>query len=241
MLKSLVRTALDTVLPPQCLACTERVETDGQLCAACFREADFITEPMCGQCGLPLAEPAPLCTACDWAPPSFRSARAALRYNPAAKRLILPFKYADRPEAAAGLARMLLRSGQTLLSSADLLVPVPLHRTRLARRGYNQAGQLAKSLGRLSGKPVSVDALVRLRATRPLAELDQIEREMALKGAIGIREGRKHLVVGLTILLIDDVLTTGSTASSCADALYAAGAAAVDVLAIARVADTETP
>lgn len=237
MLKSLARAAIDMLLPAQCLACTEPAPGDGQLCPRCFGQAEFITAPYCGQCGLPLAEPAPLCTACDWAPPVFRHARAALRYGPAAKRLILPFKYADRPEAAAGLARLLLRPGGELLAGADLLVPVPLHRRRLAARGYNQAGQLARALGRLTGRPVLIDGLVRLRATRPLAELDQHDREIALKGAIGVRPARVRLIAGRTILLIDDVLTSGATASSCAGALYEAGAMAVDVLALARVAD----
>ncbi len=239
MLKSLARAALDLLLPPQCLACSEEVPADGLLCVSCFVETSFITDPVCGQCGLPLAEPAPLCTSCDWAPPTFRSARAALQYNAAAKRLILPFKYADRPELAIGLARLLLRPGKELLARADLLVPVPLHRSRLAHRGYNQAGLLARALGRISGTKVMIDALVRLRATRPLSELDQTGRELALKGAIGIREGREAHIAGRTILLVDDVLTTGATASACADALYAAGAAAVDVLAIARVAEAE--
>ncbi|MCF3947911.1 ComF family protein [Acidiphilium sp. AL] len=239
MLKSLARATLDILLPAHCLACTEPVTGDGQLCAACFAEADFITAPFCGQCGLPLAEPAPLCTACDWDPPAFRAARAALRYGPAAKRLILPFKYTDRPEAASGLARLLLRPGADLLARADWLVPVPLHRRRLAARGYNQAGQLARALGGLTKKPVLIDALARIRATRPLAELDQHDREAALKGAIAVRRHRTAQIAGRTILLIDDVLTSGATASSCATTLHEAGAGAVDVLALARVADIQ--
>ena len=239
MLTFIARATLDILLPAHCLACTEPVSGVGQLCGACFAAADFITAPVCGQCGLPLAEPAPLCTACDWDPPTFRAARAALRYGPAAKRLILPFKYADRPEAASGLARLLLRPGADLLAAADWLVPVPLHRRRLAARGYNQAGQLARALGRLAQKPVLIDALARIRATRPLAELDQHERDAALKGAIAVRPNRSPAIIGRTILLIDDVLTSGATASSCATALYEAGAAAVDVLALARVADIQ--
>lgn len=237
LLKTWVRAAIDVLLPPHCLACSEPARGDGELCSACFAETEFIAPPFCGHCGLPLAEPAPLCTGCDWDPPSFRTARAALCYGTAAKRLILPFKYADRPEAAAGLARLLLQPGAALLARADLLVPVPLHRRRLAARGYNQAGQLARSLGKLAGKPVLLDGLIRLRATRPLAELDQHDREAALKGAIAARPARAARIAGRTILLVDDVLTSGATASACAEALHAAGAAAVDVLALARVAD----
>ncbi|SIR37399.1 MULTISPECIES: ComF family protein [Acidiphilium] len=237
MLKSLARATLDLILPAQCLACTEPAGGAGQLCAECFADAAFLTPPLCSHCGLKLTEPAPLCTACDWDPPVFRAARAALRYGPAAKRLILPFKYADRPEAARGLARLLLQPGAELLARADLLVPVPLHKRRLAARGYNQAGELARALARLTGKPLLIDALIRTRATRPLAELDQHDRAIALHGAIAIRPGRAAALHGRTILLIDDVLTSGATASSCAGVLYQAGAAAVDVLALARVSD----
>ncbi|MDD2875697.1 MAG: ComF family protein [Acidiphilium sp.] len=237
MLRSLARATLNILLPAQCLSCTEPAAGAGQLCVTCFAGTEFITAPFCGHCGLPLAEPAPLCTACDWDPPSFRAARAAMRYGPAAKRLILPFKYADRPEAAAGLARLLLRPGAELIARADVLVPVPLHKRRLAARGYNQAGQLARALGKLAARPVLIDGLIRTRATRPLAELDQHDREVALRGAIAVRPGRAAAIIGRTILLIDDVLTSGATASSCAITLYEAGAAAVDVLALARVAD----
>ncbi|MGC9271191.1 ComF family protein [Acidiphilium sp.] len=237
MLKTMVRAALDVVLPAHCLSCNEPVGGKGLLCGDCFAAAEFITAPFCGHCGLPLAEPAPLCTACDWDPPRYRAARAALRYGPAAKRLILPFKYADRPEAAAGLAALLLRPGAELLARAEVLVPVPLHRRRLAQRGYNQAGELARALGRRTGTPVLIDGLIRTRATRPLAELDQHEREMALRGAIAVRPSRQAGLAGRSVLLIDDILTSGATASACAEALYDAGAAAVDVLALARVAD----
>lgn len=240
MLKTLLRVTIETLLPSQCLACAEPASGPGELCGACFAGLDFITAPFCSHCGLPLAEPAPLCTSCDWAPPAFRAARAAFRYGPVAKRIVLPFKYADRPEAAGGLARLLLRPGADLLASADLLVPVPLHRRRLASRGYNQAGELARALGRLAGKPVGIDALIRTRATRALAELDQHDRELALRGAIAIRPGRESVVAGKSILLIDDILTSCITASTCADILYRTGAAAVDVLALARVADAET-
>ncbi|HQT60838.1 MULTISPECIES: ComF family protein [unclassified Acidiphilium] len=236
MLRQFARATLDLLLPPHCLACDEEVSAEGVFCTSCFGAARFITGPVCGKCGLPLEDPAPLCTGCDWAPPAFRAARAALVYNDAARRLILPFKYADRPERAAGLARLLLRPGAPLLARADLLVPVPLHRTRLARRGYNQAGLLARALGRMTGRDTLIDGLVRLRATPPLSELDQFGREQAMKNAIGVRKGRAAQFAGRTVLLIDDILTTGASASACAEALLAAGAAAVDVLALARVA-----
>lgn len=231
----------DALLPPHCLACGQTLGADaaieGMLCACCLDGTDLIVPPVCGQCGLPLAEPAPLCTGCDWDPPDFRAARAALRYGALAKQLILPFKYNDRPEAAAGLAALMLKPGAPLLGRADLLVPVPLHRRRLAKRGYNQAAQLARALSKHSGVAVLVDALIRTKQTPPLEGLDQDARIDALAGAIAVRPARRDVLAGRTVLLIDDVLTSCATASACARALLAAGAAAVDVLALARVAD----
>lgn len=231
----------DALLPPHCLACgtalTREAAIAGLLCAPCLDQAGLIRPPVCERCGLPLAEPAPLCTGCDWDPPAFRAARAALRYGGVAKQLILPFKYADRPEAAAGLASLMLKPGAALLGRADLLVPVPLHRRRLAKRGYNQAALLARALGRESGVPILADALARTRATPPLEGLDQEARGEALAGAIAIRQPRCAAIAGRGVLLIDDVLTTCATASACAQALLGAGAASVDVLTLARVAD----
>ncbi|HQT88273.1 MAG TPA: ComF family protein [Acidiphilium sp.] len=237
MMWTLARTMLDALLPAHCMACNEMVEQNGLLCEACFKATDFITDPVCRHCGLPLEQDNGLCTGCDWDPPRFRAARAALRYGPGAKRLILPFKYSDRPEAARGLAKMMMRPGAAMLAQADFLAPVPLHRRRLAQRGYNQAGLLAGALGHWAQRPVLIDALARIRATPALASLDHDARAQWMQGAIAVRAHRRAQIEGKIILLIDDVLTSGATASACADALLASGAAAVDVLALARVAD----
>ncbi len=157
-----------------------------------------------------------------------------MRYDDAAKRLILPFKYADRTEAAGGLAVLMLKAGAALLARADVLVPVPLHISRLRQRRYNQAALLANAIGRMARKPVIPDALVRRRATVPLGPLGFEARRLALQDSIAVRTkqlGGKH------ILLIDDVMTSGATAHECARILLLAGALRVDVLTAARVPD----
>lgn len=232
----------DGLLPPHCLICEAPVAGDGQLCASCFPQLNFISAPFCVCCGLGLpvaavADQAGRCLHCVLNPPAFGMARAALRYDQGAKKLILPFKYADRPEAAGGLARLMLRPGADLLQKAAVLLPVPLSRARLRERGYNQAGALARALGRQAGRPVLLDGLIRLRHTAPLEGLGAAERRRLLAGAIAVRPGREAGIEGRAILLIDDVLTSGATADSCARALLAAGAAAVDVLVLARVPD----
>ena len=164
------RALLDLLLPPHCVACNAPVDAPGLFCAECFRLTGFITEPFCARCGVPFAHAAlggaeHLCPGCRVAPPVFQRARAALRYDAQGRRLILPFKHADRTEFAAVLAPHMARAGAVLLREADLLVPVPLHRGRLFRRRYNQAALLAKAVGRIAGRPSLLDALVRQRAT----------------------------------------------------------------------------
>lgn len=233
---------LDMLLPPNCLACETTVEAEGQFCLACFRKAGFISAPICRQCGVPLphgqaAGPGGFCSVCIAMPPAFTQARAALRYDALSQRLILPFKHADRTEAARGLALLMARAGASLLAKADWLVPVPLHGRRLRLRRYNQSALLAAALGRIAGRPVLRDGLVRTRATMLLGPLGFGERRTELAGAIAVRERHISRLAGKAVLLIDDVMTSGATANACALALRNAGAARVDVLTAARVPD----
>ncbi len=159
--------------------------------------------------------------------------------------MILPLKYGDRVEVAVALAWHMARAGAALLRDADVLVPVPLHRRRLLRRRYNQSALLAWAIGRSQGLAVVPDAICRVRATEALAGKTRPERAATVEGAFALRPGRAAAIVGRGVLLIDDVLTTGSTAGACTAVLMAAGAAHVDLLVGARVeyapADTPLP
>jgi ComF family protein len=241
-LKPIGMAVLNTLLPPNCLACDAPVDADGQFCLPCFRQANFVSAPFCAQCGVPLPYAAAAgldgkCGKCEADPPFFTQARAALRYDELTKKLILPFKYADRSEAARGIAVLMARAGAALLDGAGLLVPVPLHISRLRRRRYNQSVLLAAALGRTHSLPVARDALVRQKPTAPLAGMGLDARRTELADAITVRPGRAALLQGKPVLLIDDVMTSGTTANACAIALLGAGAVRVDVLTAARVAD----
>src|SRR5665213_3975139 len=153
--------ALDLLLPPTCVLCSARVDAPGLLCGACFGELTAVGAPYCACCGIPFelawhAAQSGLCQRCIDAPPPFERARAALAYDTASRRLVLPFKHGDRIEFAPLLARFMALAGAELLRHADILVPVPLHRRRLFVRRYNQSALLARSLGRLAGRRVMV-------------------------------------------------------------------------------------
>lgn len=230
---------LDALLPPQCLGCGVVVESLGTLCPECWGGLTFISEPLCAACGLPFefeAGEGALCGACLGHPPAYRRARSVLVYDDASRPLILAFKHGDRTDAAPAYGRWMTRAAGSLLEGQDLVVPVPLHWTRLFIRRYNQAALLALAIGRESGLPVAPSLLTRKRRTPALGHLGPAARRRAIRGAFAVRPAEATRIRDQSILLVDDVFTTGATVSSCARALRRAGARAVDVLTLARVA-----
>ncbi|MGQ9369125.1 ComF family protein [Azospirillum sp. ST 5-10] len=237
-LARLAEAALDALLPPRCLCCGEIVDRQGGLCPTCWAGLTFIAPPLCACCGLPFAFAVPgeaLCGACVAAPPAFARARSVLVYDDASRPLVLGFKHGDRTHAARAFGAWLARAGAELLAEADLLVPVPLHRWRLFARRYNQAALLAQAVARVSGVPAAPDLLVRRRRTRSQGGLDREGRARNVAGAFALRPGRADRVAGRSVVLVDDVLTTGATVGECAKALTRAGAARIAVLTLARV------
>jgi ComF family protein len=230
--------ALGLLYPPTCIACQAATGAPHALCATCWSAIRLIERPYCERLGTPFAVDLgqPLLSPAAIAdPPVFVRARAVAEYDGTASLLVHQLKYGDRLELARALGGMMTRAGAQLLEQADAIVPVPLHRWRLWGRRFNQAMALASVVSAESGIPCDPFLLSRVKRTRRQVGLTKAQRQENLQGAFRVSTDAKARLQGKRILLIDDVLTTGSTANAASRALLRGGAASVDVLAFARV------
>jgi len=228
------RAVIDYALPPRCASCGEVIEEAGAFCPPCWKKLEWLGNEGCGCCGLPLlATEADTCGRCLAAPPKLARIRAAVAYDELPRDIVLNFKYGRK----VGLARTMARYMASLKGAWDcddpLLVPVPLHRWRLWNRGFNQSILVARELSRIWRIPTSHNVLRRTKKTKPLKGMSDRQRRNAVAGAFRVSDGSE--LAGRTVVLIDDVLTSGSTAEACAKALQRAGAARVELICWARV------
>lgn len=226
------RLALDFALPPRCASCGAITAEVDLFCGECWPQIHFLSGG-CQRCGQPLeATEADTCGACHADSGALDRIRAAVEYGDAARSIAIRLKYGRK----TGLARTMaayMRRPLAELSPEALLVPVPLHRLRLWQRGFNQAGLIAAELAKRAGNPTDMMLLQRVKRTPKLKGMSPAERRRAVSGAFALREGQK--VKGRSIILVDDVYTTGSTAEACARLLKRKGASRVELLAWARV------
>lgn len=237
MIGPLVSVGLNICFPPRCIACGKLTETANGFCTECFSAIQFIDAPLCLSCGFPFGFDLgveSLCGQCLHEAPPYDAARAVFQYDDATREMVARFKYQDRTQRAPIYGRMLARAGRDLIMQSQVIIPVPLHMKRLLQRKYNQSALLSFALSDHCALPVLPDGLLRVRYTTPQAGLTRPQRLDNVRGAFRVNHRYAQYLKSKSVLLIDDVITTGATIHACTKALKAAGAMKVHVLTLAK-------
>ncbi len=235
---------MDLAAPSLCLICVAPVGEPASLCLGCWQKLQQIDDPVCDALGTSFAYDqgeGSLSAAALADPPPWDRARAAVLFDETSGKLVHALKYLDRQEAGLLMARMMARAGRTLLAETDIILPVPLHRFRLWQRRFNQSAFLAQQISKASGRPWRSRLLLRSRRTRTQVGLERDERRKNVRNAFALTPEGLAEIAGKSVLLVDDVRTTGATAEACAQVLREGGAARVNLLSFALVPTPARP
>ncbi|WP_342069394.1 ComF family protein [Yoonia algicola] len=234
-----LQSVIRAIYPAQCVACDASTEDDFGLCAACWRETQFIGGLVCDKCGVPLPGEdhgeTVQCDDCMTIARPWDRGRTVLAYSGVGRRLVLALKHGDRTELAIPAARWMAQKIQDWGGIDTVFVPVPLHWLRLVRRRYNQSALLAQELAKVMDTTVCVDALVRTKRTATLQGHSRDARFAELEDAIVPNPKCKHHIASKHVILVDDVMTSGATLAASAEAAKIAGARKVSIVTLARV------
>jgi ComF family protein len=235
-MQSLIR----AIYPAQCLSCGALTDDDFGLCGPCWRDAGFIGGTVCDLCGTPLPGDsrgeAVHCDDCLTVARPWAHGRAVFLYQGTGRKLVLQLKHGDRTDLAQALGRWLANAARPIVQPESLVVPVPLHWSRLLLRRFNQSALLAQVAARALGLQTLPDALLRTRRTASMDGKGREARFAALDGVIAPHPARRARLKGRPVLLVDDVMTSGATLAAATEALHAAGAGPVCAIMLARVA-----
>ena len=219
-----------------CMCCERPIDSKMpySLCGHCVRIVQWVDGNSCSKCGKPLYNyGSDTCKDCSLSNREFKRGFTTVRYSRVERDIIHQFKYRDRSYYGEKLAELMYERILSEDIDADLILPVPMYKLKERRRGYNQAGLLARALARNLDKPYYPDLLIRNLDTRPMSSLGAEERKKNLEGAFSVDGDKAHIIKDKTILLVDDIFTTGSTVNACSEALRKFGAASVYVLTFA--------
>ncbi len=234
-----LQSVIRAIYPPQCVACDAQTEDDFGLCAACWTETQFIGGLVCDKCGTPLpgedSGEIVQCDDCMTIARPWDKGRSVLVYSGVGRRLVLGLKHGDRTDLAPTAARWMAHKFVNIPLLDPIIIPVPLHWVRLVRRRYNQSALLAQELGKVMNIAVCTDALLRPKKTNPLEGHSREARFAELTGAIMANPKRVDQIAGKTVILVDDVMTSGATLAASTEAAKGAGATNVSIVTLARV------
>lgn len=235
-----LETIIKLIFPPKCILCEKIVEQDNTLCEKCWEKIKFIKEPFCDKCSSPLeykVSDKVICTNCIKNKPLYIKLRSAVVYNSFSSKIIFRFKFYDKIYLKKFMAKTMVQSASDIIDKIDVIISVPLHKKRLIFRKYNQSLLLANEIGKITNKKVIYNFLLKNKHTIPQAKLNQKDRIKNLKGKflinpIYLQEIEKYK--NLNFVLIDDVITTGSTITECIKTLNNAGIKNVYVITFAK-------
>jgi len=229
---------LDLIYPSKavCYMCESSLEKEAKysLCLRCYSALPFIPEHHCIKCGISLRmiEDGPTCEGCKDSNHYFDKAISVVKYEEDPKKLIYRLKYSSHTYLARTMGAMMAHKLKDEGISIDLIVPVPLYKNKEKERGFNQAALLGKYITKETNIPLNIDALIRIKNTKVMHDLNKRERQENVEGAFKIVDNR--VIMNKNILLIDDIFTTGATANACSKLLLDARAKCVTVLTFAR-------
>ncbi len=229
---TLLQQGLDLLFPPRCVGCRQ---SGHLLCPTCLRGMQPLPPPFCQHCGLPLATANTSCSSCCQYHFHLHGLRFVHPYQDRLINAIRALKYTGQPQLAEPLGRLLAQAFTQYGMRADGLIPLPLHSQRQQQRGYNQATLLTRSCAAHLKLPCREDLVVRTRATRAQVGLNAQQRQQNVSGAFALAPtAQSRALAGATLVIIDDVCTTGATLEACAAPLYAAGAREIWGLVLGR-------
>lgn len=237
MIKQIIHNSLQHIFPSQCIGCGVFVTFSEGLCHNCWSKVKFINENSCSICSTPFDNETnhsgSICAKCLANRPLYNRHRSVIEYNDLASKLISDFKYNDKTYLQKYFANIIFNRHNHMIQNADIIIPVPLHRKKLLKRKYNQAALIAKLLCKMSGKKYLCDALIKTKNTESQVGLDYKKRISNLKGAISCSANTAKLIENKNIILIDDVMTTGTTINLCCKELLKFNPKNIDVLTLA--------
>ncbi len=232
--KGLAGAVLDFVYPPYCCLCGSRLqEGERVVCEDCWEKVKPLQGPFCPKCGYPIKPDVEGCLMCQQRGWSFHRVGVLSNFQSPVQQLVHLLKYKGKRSVGTRLGAMLSQvlQDRPQWQGADLIIPVPLHKSRLRERGYNQSLLVAKALSEKLQKPLRPELLMRKRNTRSQTKLDVAQRVENVSGAFQVNHPEE--IWGRRIILVDDVITTGATADACSRSLLDAGAKEVLVAAVA--------